>query len=80
MSVTTTTNPNEGDVQTAHKVLVGILVMIVVLVILVEVAGTNHSWAVVAMLVLMGPLLLEGMNHSQQLAAWVSNQPYNPNS
>jgi hypothetical protein len=68
-----------SDPATSHKVLVGIVIMIVMLIILTEVAGVNHDYAVLVGLLLLGPLLLEGMNHSQQLGAWLQNNPYNPN-
>lgn len=53
--------------------------MIVMLVILTEVAGVNHDYAVIVGLLLLGPLLIEGMNHSQQFSTWLQNNPYNPN-
>lgn len=64
-----------GDILTSHKVLVGILFLVVVLVILVEGAGESHEWAVAIGLLLMGPLLMEGMNHASTFASWAKNNP-----
>lgn len=68
-----------SNTDTSHKVLIGIVIMIVMLVILTEVAGVNHDYAVIVGLLLLGPLLIEGMNHSQQFSTWLQNNPYNPN-
>ena len=68
------------DVETAHKVLVGVLVMIVMLVILTDVAGESHKWATIVGLLLLGPLLIEGFHHTSNLTTWLQANPYNPNT
>lgn len=73
MATTSTTSVTE-----AHKVMVGILILIVMLVIFVEVAGTSHNNAVMVGLLLLGPLLLLGFNHKSNLASWASSNPFNP--
>lgn len=75
-------NPQTPTVNadTAHKVLVGIVVLIVVLMLLVEGAGESHEWGVAIGLLLLGPVLLLGMNKGTQFSQWAANQPYNPNA
>lgn len=78
MATTTSTKGSTTDPETAHKVLVGILVLLIMLVILTEVAGSSHSAYTIVFLVMLGPLLLLGMNHATQLKSWVATNPYNP--
>lgn len=73
-----TSNSNGFDppqLQGAHGVLIGCLLMIVVLVILVEVAGVSSKAAEATGLLLLGPLLLLGINNSSKFAAWAGNNP-----
>lgn len=69
-----------SSISTSHKVLVGVLFLVVVLVILTEAAGESHEWAMGIGLLLMGPLLIEGMNNSARFASWAGNNPFNPNT
>ncbi|MGH7239266.1 MAG: hypothetical protein ACREHG_04265 [Candidatus Saccharimonadales bacterium] len=62
----------------AHKTLVGIGLMFLVLFVLVEIAGTSHNAAVVVELLLFGALLIQGMTHSTKLLSFTQSQPYNP--
>jgi hypothetical protein len=65
----------QGVVDTEHRVLVGVMLMVIVLVILVEVAGANKSYAEATALLLLGPLLILGFNNSAKFASWVGNNP-----
>lgn len=68
-----------GSATTDHMVVVGVLVMVVMLIILTEVAGIGKNWYAIVILLLMGPLLIEGMTHSQTILPWLESNPYNPN-
>lgn len=68
------------NVDTGHKVLVGVLIMVVMLVIMTEVAGTSKQWATAALLLLAAPLMFEGFTHMGKLTTWAKQNPYNPTS
>lgn len=70
--------PPATTADTAHKVLIGILVLVVVLMLLVEGAGESHEWGVGIGLLLLGPLLILGMEKGTQFSQWASGEPYIP--
>lgn len=67
-----------GSVTDAHKALVGIAVMLVVLVILVEIAGTSKHAATVVVLFMFGAIAVLGVTHSTTFAEWVKTKPWIP--
>jgi len=69
------TSGPDNPVTAAHGTLVGIVLMIIVLVFLVEVAGSSHEWAIAMGLLLLGPLMLYGMNNSNKFSSWVTENP-----
>jgi hypothetical protein len=74
-STSTTKGFDPPQLQGAHGVMVGIMLMVIVLVILVEVAGVSSKAAEATGLLLLGPLLLLGINNSDKFATWAGNNP-----
>ena len=64
-----------GAITPEHKVLVGVMLMVILLILLTEVAGVSSQWAEGVGLLLLGPLLILGFNNSAKFASWVGNNP-----
>jgi hypothetical protein len=61
-----------------HKVVVGIMVLIVFTVIVTEVAGTSHGNAEVVILIMFGLLLILGIEHLSNFNGWAASNPFVP--
>lgn len=77
-SATLIPNAPAVNVDTTHRVFVGLAVLIVVGMILTEGAGHSKDAATLIILVLVGVFLMEGMTHATQFSAFAQNNPYNP--
>jgi hypothetical protein len=67
--------PVSTDITTSHKVLIGILLMLVVLVLITEVAGTNPQAGKLMLLLLAGPVLILGIKEGPKFSSFAAGEP-----
>lgn len=70
--------PNQSSLTDAHKTLVSLMVIAVVMIFLVEIAGIGPQWGTVITLMLVGIVLGLAMTQSTRLSTFSSQYPWQP--
>ena len=67
-------------VTSAHLTLVSMVVLVGMIVVFIEVAGTGRSASTVVMMLLVGIVLLLGVQQAGRFTSFASSYPFNPGS
>lgn len=78
--ITWTAPGSSGSASDAHKTLVSLGLIVVVMVLLVEVAGTSKTSGTNVLLLLLGIVMLLAVNQSARFGSFAAQYPFTPGS